>query len=411
MSTTPTSCGGSSCSRATRRASCAPPLGVMIAAVLLGGLQLVRFAAPAEARPAPSSGGRWPRCAAALATAERRPPCLASPCSATSGSCSARAAAASSCTACRAAAGSRWASRSALPRRAARAALALSRALRRVGRPDRVLRDRARRSMPDLVELGLDLLQAGRAGVRAAGARSSSTGSDSLRPAPVACAGPSATVRRSRSCRPRTGPAADARAPRRSPTAGSRSKSAKEKGFSLGRFDPGLSAAVPGGDSCARDGTIVAFANLWATRRPARALDRPDALPRPRGARRDGLSVHPAHAVGQGAGLWPVRPRHGAPVRPAGPPARAACGPAPAPCCSPMASGSTISRACADTRRSSSRYGSRATWRRPAGLPRAAVLADVTCWSAAARSASCAIAGRPRTRCDHVEVGTAARAH
>ena len=43
------------------------------------------------------------------------------------------------------------------------------------------------------------------------------------------------------------------------------SKSAREKGFSLGRFDPGLSARGSRWRWCARGREIVAFANLWAT--------------------------------------------------------------------------------------------------------------------------------------------------
>ena len=81
-------------------------IGVVVAMVLLGGLQLVRFAQPKPLAPERTpdgdrQGGRWrwptPRC---------RRPVPGCPCSATSGSCSARAAAASSCTPCRGAAGS-----------------------------------------------------------------------------------------------------------------------------------------------------------------------------------------------------------------------------------------------------------------------------------------------------------------
>ena len=46
---------------------------------------------------------------------------------------------------------------------------------------------------------------------------------------------------------------------------GSTSKSAREKGFSLGRFDPGLSARISRWRWSARGSELVAFANLWPT--------------------------------------------------------------------------------------------------------------------------------------------------
>ena len=87
--------------------------GVMIGVVLLGGLQLARFAAAwVPARPTPQAPGRF---AAVLAGADRAAAQRGWPCSATSASCSATAGGASSCTASRAAAGSPWASRSGRP--------------------------------------------------------------------------------------------------------------------------------------------------------------------------------------------------------------------------------------------------------------------------------------------------------
>ena len=126
-------------------------------------------------------------------------------------------------------------------RRAAGAALALSRALRRLGRPGRVLRGRPRRhARPGRARP--HLLQAGRAGLRAA-RRLRPDRLGPVRPAPGAAAG----AARRRHVR---GPAA-----RRRRRAAARaaavsdgwlaSKHAREKRFSLGHFEPGYLRRFP----------------------------------------------------------------------------------------------------------------------------------------------------------------------
>ena len=88
----------------------------------------------------------------------------------------------------------------------------------------------------------------------------------------------------------------------------------------------GLPAAVPGGAG-AQGAADRGVRQPLGHARPPRAVDRPDALPRPAGPRRHGLSVHRADAVGPAGGLWPLRPRHGAAVGHAGAPAGAALDP------------------------------------------------------------------------------------
>ena len=170
----------------------------------------------------------------------------------------------------------------------------------------------------------------------------------------------SATARRSRSCRAE-------RVPRLLPELrkisdawlaeqGHRARSASRSARSIAA----LSAAVSDVALVRAMGALVAFANLWPTRHEARAVGRPDALRSGRAARRDGLPVRRADAVGPRAGLPLVQPRHGAARRASSTIRSRRRGTASATSCSATASTSTTSRACAATRRSFGRSGSRA---------------------------------------------------
>ena len=190
---------------------------------------------------------------------------------------------------------------------------------------------------------------------------------------------------------------------------GSASKSAKEKGFSLGRFDPGLSARGSRWRLVRKGPQLVAFANLWATPdRRELSIDLMRLSRRGWCATSWTICSSQLMLWGKAQGYAPVRPRHGTAVRPAGPPACAAVDPRRRPAVHPRRDSSTISRACADTRRSSGRCGSRATWRPPAGSPLAAVLADVTVARQRQRArgrAQIAVPGIPNASY-HVAVGT-----
>ncbi len=93
-----------------------------------------------------------------------------------------------------------------------------------------------------------------------------------------------------------------------------RSKATGEKRFSVGSFSRAVPAAVSARAWCAREGTPVGFANLWTTGTQGRAVGGSDALRPGRAARRHGLPVHRADAVGPRAGLPLVQSRHGAAV-------------------------------------------------------------------------------------------------
>ena len=259
--------------------------------------------------------------------------------------------------------------------RAARAAVALSRALRPVGRPHRVLRGRPRASCPTW-----------------SSSASPSTSSASRRscrwPASVSTARPASGLRQASRRAERDGavftvvPAEGVPALMPELRAVSDAWLAQQErqgeGVLARPLRPGLSRPLPGRHGAQR------VPSSWRSPICGRRADRRelsidlmrfrDGAP----ARRHGLSVRPAAALGQGAGLWPVRPRHGAAVGPAGPAAGAACGPAPVPCCSRTARNSTISRACGDTRRSSGRVWEPRYLAAPGGLALATVLADVT---------------------------------
>ena len=115
--------------------------------------------------------------------------------------------------------------------------------------------------MPDLVELGLTFYKLGeQASCRWPGSTSTDRpGQGCARP----CGGRSATAPSSAWCRAEGVPALMPEL-RAVSDAWLASKSAREKGFSLGRFDPGYLARFP--VAIVRKGPeLVAFANLWPT--------------------------------------------------------------------------------------------------------------------------------------------------
>ena len=275
--------------------------GVMIGLVVLGGLQLMRFAPPGGS--VASAATRRPRIRAALAALE-----LAE-----------------------APTGGAWlaARRQALPVQRERPQLHHVRRagpqLDRHGRAGRawptsgwsccggfasaatagaaarVLRGRARVPCPTWSSSGLTFYKLGEQALRAA-AGFDLDGPARVRPAPGASGAPSATAPRSSVVPPGGVPASAARAAHGCPTPGSRARRAREKGFSLGRFDPDYLRHFP----------------MALVRRGASSWRSPISGPRPasgelsvdlmrfrerRGARRHGLPVRRADALGQGAGL------------------------------------------------------------------------------------------------------------
>ncbi len=145
-----------------------------------------------------------------------------------------------------------------------------------------------------------------------------------------------------------------------------REKAGGEKGFSLGFFDPGYVAALPGGGRRAR-GAHRGLRQPVAGAGQGRAVGRPHALPPGRAEGRHGSALRPPPALGQGAGLPLVRARDGAALRLRDARRSRRCGRGSAASSTSTARRSTTSRACARTRRSSTRSGSRATSPIPAG--------------------------------------------
>ncbi len=222
-----------------------------------------------------------------------------------------------------------------LRRRAAGAAVAVSRAVRRVGRADRVLRGRPRRvARPGRARPVLP--QARRAGLRAARpVRARRAGA--LRPAAGACGGRSATVPCSRSSRP-TGCAALMPELKAVSDAWLGGKSRTGEGLLARPLRSGLSAPVPGrhrarrrrarglrqslDDTPDRSELSIDLMRFRERRRPRR-----DGLP----VRRSSCSGARRKAMAASTSAWRRCPA----CRTAG---WRPCGPAPAPCCSPTAS-------------------------------------------------------------------------
>ena len=142
-------------------------------------------------------------------------------------------------------------------------------------------------------------------------------------------------------------------------------KAASEKGFSLGFFDEDYLRRFPvavhrGG------GRHPSLRQPVARARARGAVGRSDAVPAHRAEGRDGRPVRSPHAVGQARGLPVVLARRGSAVGAAERAARSGVVTLRSTGRSATARRSTTSRACAPTRTSSTRCGSRATWPTPA---------------------------------------------
>ena len=282
--------------------------GVMVGIVVLGGLQLIRFAPPERRRPSRPAGPGARR--AVLAARPTRRPAAPWPCLATSSCCSATAGAASSCSASRAAAGSRMGDA--------------------IGPADERLellwrfRERCDRwgGRTVFYEVGAAACpiwsssaspSTSSASRRSCRCPASTSTAPRVRPAPGASVAPSATARGS------GGPAAE-RAGRAARAAGGLRRLAREQGRQgEGVLPRPLRSRLPrripdrAGPPRRRAGRVR---QSLAHARTARDVGRPDALSRPARSRdvMDYLFVAAA-ALGQGAGLRSVRPRHGAALR------------------------------------------------------------------------------------------------
>ena len=244
--------------------------------------------ARASRRSRPRARRSRNRARAALAIAGARRPAPGSRCSATSGSCSATSGARFLMYGVQGAAGSRWAIRSARRGRAPRARLALPR-----GWPTRTAawpvfyEVGAERSCRVYLDLGLTLHKLGEEARRAARgvlarrrrrakacARRMRRRAARGRPLRGRCR-PSERRRR---CSPSCAAISDAWLAQQEHAARSASRSGSSTRATCAHF--------PVARRAPRRTRIVAFANVWAAGEHARAVDRPDALPRRRAARR-----------------------------------------------------------------------------------------------------------------------------
>jgi hypothetical protein len=191
------------------------------------------------------------------------------------------------------------------------------------------------------------------------------------------------------------------------PDAWLESKGAREKGFSLGRFDPGYLVRFPLA-VVRKEGELVAFADLWTTAgRREVSID----LMRFRAAccATSWTTCSSSSCSGAGRKATPGSTSAWRRCRARRTGSWRHCGPVPARCCSPTGRSFTILKSCGATRTSSSRSGSRATWRRPAGWRWPRCWLTSPCWSAAApwvRSA-----GDAAWPADATAVGTPRPAH